>query len=49
MTQRLNWLGKTNDAIDGLHQAEAFLSKNLDPTLLHLVKMRASAECMCRQ
>jgi AhpD family alkylhydroperoxidase len=42
MTQRLNWLGKTNGAIDGMHQAEAFLSKSLDPTLLHLVKMRAS-------
>jgi AhpD family alkylhydroperoxidase len=42
MTQRLNWLGKTNGAIDGMHQTEAFLSKSLDPTLLHLVKMRAS-------
>ncbi len=42
MTQRLNWLGKTNDGIEGMHRTEGFLAKSLDPQLLALVKMRAS-------
>ncbi|MDB5411514.1 MAG: alkylhydroperoxidase [Rhodospirillales bacterium] len=42
MTQRMNWLGETNDGLDGMRRTEAFLAKSLDPMLLALVKMRAS-------
>jgi AhpD family alkylhydroperoxidase len=42
MTQRLNWVGKSNDGVNAMRATEAWLAKSLDPKLLALVKTRAS-------
>jgi AhpD family alkylhydroperoxidase len=42
MKQRLNWAAKQTDGLAGLTQAEEWVKRTLDHTLLHLVKMRAS-------
>jgi AhpD family alkylhydroperoxidase len=42
MQQRLNWAAKQNDGLAGMTQAEEWLKRTLDHTVLTLVKMRAS-------
>ena len=42
MTNRVNFLARKNDGIDGLVAVETWLENSFDPKLLELVKMRVS-------